>query len=75
MEVINENGNVQNSNNTNQESKRIIAGVLGIVLGSFGIHKFILGYTKEGIIQLVISFVSCGFFGFNWTYRGYYLFN
>lgn len=63
MEVINENGNVQNSNNKNQESKRIIAGVLGIVLGSFGIHKFILGYTKEGIIQLVISFVSCGFLG------------
>jgi len=63
MEVINENGNTQNQNSTNQESKRIIAGILGILLGSLGIHKFILGYTKEGIIQLVISFVSCGFLG------------
>jgi len=25
-----------------------------------GIHKFILGYTKEGIIQIVISIVTCG---------------
>lgn len=44
----------------NQENKKVIAGVLGIVLGSFGIHKFYLGYTKEGIIQLVITFVTCG---------------
>jgi len=50
-----------------QENKKILAGVLGILFGSLGIHKFILGYTKEGIIQLVISFVTCGigsFIGF-----------
>ena len=35
--------------------KKIVAGVFGIVLGSLGIHKFILGYTKEGIIMLVIT--------------------
>lgn len=32
--------------------KKILAGILGIVLGSLGIHKFVLGYTKEGIIML-----------------------
>jgi TM2 domain-containing membrane protein YozV len=42
------------------ESKRIIAGVLAILLGSIGVHKFILGYTKEGIIQIVITIVTCG---------------
>ncbi|PHR72558.1 MAG: hypothetical protein COA67_04740 [Lutibacter sp.] len=63
MEVINDNGNSQNQNNINQESKRVVAGVLAILLGSLGIHKFILGYTKEGVIQLVISFISCGFLG------------
>lgn len=42
------------------ENKKMLAGVLGIVLGGFGIHKFILGYTKEGIIQIVITFVTCG---------------
>ncbi len=43
-----------------QENKKVIAGILGIVIGSLGIHKFILGYTKEGIIQIVITFVTCG---------------
>lgn len=34
---------------------KIAAGVLGILLGSLGIHKFILGYTTEGIIMLVVT--------------------
>jgi len=40
--------------------KKVPAGVLGILLGGFGIHKFYLGYTKEGIIQLVVTLVTCG---------------
>ncbi len=40
--------------------KKVVAGVLGILLGGLGIHKFYLGYTKAGIIQLVISVVTCG---------------
>ena len=43
--------------------KKVLAGVLGIILGAFGIHKFVLGYNKEGIILLVITVVSCGFAG------------
>ena len=43
--------------------KKILAGILGIVLGAFGIHKFILGYTTEGIIMLAITIVSCGILG------------
>ncbi|HRL71673.1 MAG TPA: TM2 domain-containing protein [Flavobacterium sp.] len=46
-----------------QENKKIIAGVLAIVIGSLGVHKFILGYTKEGIIQIVITFATCGIGG------------
>jgi TM2 domain-containing membrane protein YozV len=61
MEVIDENKNTET--NVPQENKKVIAGVLAIVLGSFGVHKFILGYTKEGIIQLVISLVTCGIGG------------
>lgn len=45
-----------------QENKRIVAGVLGILLGVLGVHKFILGYTKEGIIQLLLGF-CCGIGG------------
>jgi TM2 domain-containing membrane protein YozV len=40
--------------------KKIVAGLLGVLAGGFGIHKFILGYTTEGIIQIVITFVTCG---------------
>ncbi|MCT4697712.1 MULTISPECIES: TM2 domain-containing protein [Tenacibaculum] len=48
MNVIDENGKPVPT----QESKRILAGILAIVLGGFGVHKFILGYTKEGLIML-----------------------
>ncbi|RXR21050.1 TM2 domain-containing protein [Flavobacterium amnicola] len=43
-----------------QENKKVLAGVMGILFGGLGIHKFILGYTTEGIIQLVITVVTCG---------------
>jgi TM2 domain-containing membrane protein YozV len=38
--------------------KKIAAGVCGILLGSLGIHKFILGYTTEGIIMLLVSILT-----------------
>jgi TM2 domain-containing membrane protein YozV len=40
--------------------KKIVAGILGILLGTFAVHKFYLGNTKTGIIQVVISLVTCG---------------
>ncbi len=44
-------------------SKKIPAGILGILLGSLGIHKFILGYTKEGVIMLLVTLLTLGFGG------------
>lgn len=48
-------------------NKKIAAGVCGIVLGGLGIHKFILGYTQEGVIllsayviALIIAMITCG---------------
>jgi TM2 domain-containing membrane protein YozV len=38
-----------------QENKKIVAGILAILLGYLGIHKFYLGYTKEGLIQLLLG--------------------
>jgi len=49
-----------NQVSSGEENKKVIAGVLAIVIGSLGIHKFILGYTKEGIIQIIITVVTCG---------------
>jgi|SRR5579859_1229691 len=40
--------------------KRIVAGIFAILLGYLGIHKFILGYTREGVIMLLISLLTCG---------------
>lgn len=43
-----------------RDNKKIAAGLLAILLGPFGIHKFLLGYTQEGIIWLVITLFTCG---------------
>ena len=43
-----------------QESKRIVAGILAIVLGTLGVHKFYLGMTTPGIIQLVVGVCTGG---------------
>jgi TM2 domain-containing membrane protein YozV len=43
--------------------KKVVAGILAILLGGLAIHKFYLGYTKEGIIQIVITVCTCGIGG------------
>jgi TM2 domain-containing membrane protein YozV len=61
-----ENSKTEDWNNprpVQQDNKKLVAGVLGILLGYLGVHKFILGYTKEGLIQLFLSLVTCGFAG------------
>jgi len=59
MNIVDENGNI--INNQMHESKRVIAGILGILLGALGVHKFVLGYTTQGIIMLVITVFTFGF--------------
>ncbi|MEP2239922.1 MAG: NINE protein [Maribacter sp.] len=34
------------------ENKKVLVGILAIILGSLGVHKFLLGYQKEGFILL-----------------------
>ena len=41
-------------------NKKMMTGILGIVLGGFGVHRFLLGDTTGGIIRIVITFVTCG---------------
>lgn len=40
--------------------KKVVAGICGILVGWLGVHKFVLGYTTEGIIQLVLGLITCG---------------
>lgn len=37
------------------DNKKVLAGILAILLGSLGVHKFILGYQKEGFILLGVT--------------------
>jgi hypothetical protein len=45
------------------QKSKIVAGLLGILLGSLGIHNFYLGHTGRGIIQIVVTFVTFGIGG------------
>lgn len=45
---------------TELSNKKVLAGVLGIVFGALGVHKFYLGYTQAGVIMLVVSLATCG---------------
>lgn len=40
------------------QSKRFIAGLLAILIGLWGIHKFYLGYKQEGIILLLAGTIG-----------------
>lgn len=44
-------------------NKKVTAGICGILLGGLGIHKFVLGYTQEGLIMLLVTVLTCGFGG------------
>lgn len=39
---------------------RLAAGLLGILLGGLGIHRFYLGYVGIGIAQIVVTFLTAG---------------
>ena len=42
-----------------ESSNRVLAGVMGMLLGALGIHKFVLGYTGAGVIMLLVSIGGC----------------
>ena len=47
-----DNNNFNGQYNEDNRKSRLAAGLLGIFLGSLGIHNFYLGYTTKAIIQL-----------------------
>ncbi|NCY21859.1 TM2 domain-containing protein [bacterium] len=55
---------IQNTELSAFASKKVAAGICGILLGSLGIHKFILGLTNGGLIMLLVSLIggvmTCG---------------
>jgi len=47
---------------------RWIAGALGILLGTFGVHRFYLGYTGIGVIQLIVCVLTIGVVSSIWGF-------
>jgi TM2 domain-containing membrane protein YozV len=52
---------------SSRANNKVAAGICGILLGTWGVHKFILGYTSAGVLMLgisvallVLGIVTCG---------------
>ena len=41
-------------------STKLAAGICGILIGYFGIHKFILGLTGPGLVMLLVTVLTIG---------------
>lgn len=47
--------------NQPMQSQRVLCGVLGILIGGIGIHRFVLGDAVGGLLRILITVVTCGF--------------
>lgn len=45
------------------DKSKVVAGILGILLGSFGAGRFYIGDTKTGTLQIVATVFTCGIGG------------
>lgn len=43
---------------SSQGKNKVTAGLLALLLGTWGAHKFYLGYKREGAIMLAVSLIS-----------------
>ena len=45
------------------QKSKLAAGLLGVFLGSLGIHRFYLGYVGIGIVQIIVTIITFGIGG------------
>ena len=41
-------------------SKKILCGIMGILFGGLGIHRFLLEDVSGGLLRILITLVTCG---------------
>ncbi|MBA4150902.1 MAG: NINE protein [Verrucomicrobia bacterium] len=46
---------------------KLVAGLLGILLGGLGVHRFYLGHIGIGLLQILVTVVTCGW-GWLWGF-------
>jgi len=59
-ENLSDEKNITNNTELKKSKSKIVAGLLGIFLGSFGVHNFYLGYNAKAVAQLLITLLSAG---------------
>ena len=40
------------------QKSKIVAGLLGLFLGTLGVHNFYLGYTGKAVAQLLLTLIG-----------------
>lgn len=60
----NESDVLQPGNSATAVKSKLAAGLLGIFLGGWGIHRFYLGFTGIGVVQIIVTFITFGVGGF-----------
>ena len=45
---------------TTHRKSKVAAGLLGILLGGWGVHRFYLGYIGVGVAQIIVTLLTCG---------------
>lgn len=46
-----------------QDSKRVVCGILAILVGTLGVQYFVIGKTTAGLLTILLSLVTCGCWG------------
>lgn len=52
--------NVGEYKNEQPQKSKVVAGILGILVGGLGIHRFYLGYVGIGILQIILTIITFG---------------
>lgn len=42
------------------DKSKVVAGLLQIFLGGFGVGRFYTGHTQKAVLMLVVTVVTCG---------------
>lgn len=43
-----------------EQKSKLVAVLLALFLGGIGVHDFYLGYTKYGVIKIILAVCTCG---------------